>query len=160
MSPEDLHDDPDETLPEILIAGLRRQTRAPFPVNPDRDTALRRSIRAHFAHRAWWRRRWWRAAAGVAGVAAALLLAVVLRPDVEDGSGVMGSAARSATAGDVDGNGRVDILDAFALARSIETGIVSGRFGSVGLLDQNGDGNVDRDDVEIVARAAVALRKG
>ena len=53
---------------------------------------------------------------------------------------------------DIDGSGRVDILDAFALARhlehvqSVETN-----------WDVNQDGRLDRADVNAVAMAAVRL---
>jgi len=53
---------------------------------------------------------------------------------------------------DIDGNGRVDILDAFRLARSIEA-----RGPADPTWDLNGDGRVDRDDVDLVAYAAVSL---
>ena len=53
---------------------------------------------------------------------------------------------------DIDRNGRVDILDAFALARQIEAG--SGRLPDG---DINGDGVVDAGDVDAIALKAVAL---
>jgi hypothetical protein len=53
---------------------------------------------------------------------------------------------------DVNGDGRVDILDAFVLARRVESGPTPGR-----RLDLNRDGRVDRADVELVAAAAVRL---
>ena len=56
---------------------------------------------------------------------------------------------------DIDGNGRVDILDAFRLARSIEArGPVDRKW------DLNGDGRVDQADVDLVACAAVRLDQG
>lgn len=56
--------------------------------------------------------------------------------------------------GDVNGDGRVDILDAFVLAKAVEAGAAAGEW------DLSGDGRVDRADVERVARAAVAVRGG
>jgi hypothetical protein len=56
---------------------------------------------------------------------------------------------------DIDSNGRVDILDAFRLARNIESR------GPADLKwDLNGDGLLDRKDVDAVAFAAVRLDKG
>ena len=53
---------------------------------------------------------------------------------------------------DVDRSGRVDILDAFALARRIQQGTAGG-------FDLNRDGVVDKLDVDLVAAQAVRLRK-
>ena len=53
---------------------------------------------------------------------------------------------------DIDGSGRVDILDAFALARHLKRGrLVEAD------LDINQDGRLDRVDVDAVAMAAVRL---
>ena len=59
------------------------------------------------------------------------------------------SAMRAA---DIDGNGTVDILDAFTLARHLET-----RSPTDPAWDLNGDGLVDRADVDAAAAAAVAI---
>ena len=56
---------------------------------------------------------------------------------------------------DFDRDGRVDILDAFALARRIEEGGESSR-----RWDLNEDGAVDRRDVDAIAMAAVSLERG
>lgn len=56
---------------------------------------------------------------------------------------------------DIDKNGEVNILDAFKLAKQIQ---------SPGELDKkwdiNGDGNINQGDVDLVASAAVSLNKG
>jgi hypothetical protein len=58
-----------------------------------------------------------------------------------------------AVAGDVDGSGTLDILDAFALARAVE------RDGGTPTRDHdfNGDGRVDRQDADWLAQRAVSL---
>jgi len=56
---------------------------------------------------------------------------------------------------DVNHDGRVDILDAFALARQLKQAKVSDLH-----LDLNGDGVVDERDMEIIASEAVKLDKG
>ena len=74
---------------------------------------------------------------------------------------------------DLDGNGRVDILDAFRLARHVESrgpGQVAwasrpwvqnhGQDARATDWDINGDGQVDRDDIDAIAFAAVRLDKG
>lgn len=57
--------------------------------------------------------------------------------------------------GDIDGNGRIDILDAFALARHIER-----KEKTAAGWDVNADGRIDRRDVDAVARIAVRLNGG
>jgi hypothetical protein len=56
---------------------------------------------------------------------------------------------------DIDQNGRLNILDAFKLARNIEAGLHLER-----TWDINGDGLVNREDVDKVAFAAVSLDRG
>ncbi len=58
-----------------------------------------------------------------------------------------------AVAGDVDGSGTLDILDAFALARAVERDGGTPTRGH----DFNGDGRVDRQDADWLADRAVAL---
>jgi len=55
---------------------------------------------------------------------------------------------------DVNGDGRVDVIDAYVLARSLEGGRPAAQW------DQNHDGRVDRTDVDRIAFAAVSLRSG
>jgi hypothetical protein len=55
---------------------------------------------------------------------------------------------------DVNRDGRVNILDAFQLAREIRSGTELPR-----ALDVNGDGVVDQADAEAVAAEAVSLEK-
>jgi hypothetical protein len=83
-------------------------------------------------------RRTWRP---VAAAAAALLIGAVAW-----------FALRPAVPGDVDRSGRVDIIDAYALAVRIR----SGQFDTA--YDLNGDGKVDDQDVEEIARRSVAIR--
>ncbi|MHC4768661.1 MAG: dockerin type I domain-containing protein [Planctomycetota bacterium] len=66
----------------------------------------------------------------------------------------MASVPAPAVAGDLDRSGRVTILDAFALARQLD----SGRSPSAG--DLNGDGLIDRADVDAIAMLAVRLPEG
>jgi predicted anti-sigma-YlaC factor YlaD len=61
--------------------------------------------------------------------------------------------ASPVVAADIDGSGSVDIIDAFSLALSVES---NGGDGGKGDID--GNGIVDRGDVEAVARMAVALK--
>ncbi len=58
------------------------------------------------------------------------------------------------TPSDLDHNGRVDILDAFHLARQLDADIAP----AAG--DINSDGRIDRADVEAIAMKAVTLTQG
>lgn len=57
----------------------------------------------------------------------------------------------ASVARDLDGNGRVDILDAFAIAREIQSGRNQPGF------DINGDGRLTQADVNEIAQRAVTL---
>ena len=61
-------------------------------------------------------------------------------------------ALRPSIPGDVDRSGRVDIVDAYALAVRIRSGQLDAAY------DLNGDGKVDDQDVDEIARRSVALR--
>ena len=95
--------------------------------------------------------------------AAAVIMWVVFNPfvtpDVEDSARFesVGPLATRELADhrDIDGNGRVDILDALALARRIKDNRAAEQS-----WDFNGDGAIDHSDVDTVARSAVRLNKG
>lgn len=101
-------------------------------------------------------RRW----GGLAVIAAAItivfglqfLLQELANPD-RDKSPI--TAAQLAKQEDIDGNGRVDILDAFVLAKQI--GVQSTLNAT---WDINGDGVVDRKDVDAIAQTAVRINGG
>ncbi|HWY75080.1 MAG TPA: dockerin type I repeat-containing protein [Verrucomicrobiae bacterium] len=62
---------------------------------------------------------------------------------------------RATATEDLNHDGKVDILDAFQLARDIKSGnTIPAR------LDLNGDGRVDAADVALIARKAVSLEQG
>lgn len=87
------------------------------------------------------RLRIFRRAAVAAAVAAVILAGLTLRTG-------------PALPEDIDRNGRVDILDAFTLARRLENNAdLKTKW------DFNNDGQVDREDVDLVAMAAVRLEE-
>ncbi len=92
-----------------------------------------------------------RLAAAAAGIALFLLVARL----VTQRSGPVPRPAPVVKAADpafdVTGDGSVNILDAFRLARLLEGE------GAAGAWDANGDGRVDRADVETIAMRAVRL---
>ena len=61
----------------------------------------------------------------------------------------------TAMAEDLNGDGQVDMLDAFALARELQQGQTPRP-----QLDLNGDGVVDERDVQVLANRAVSLEAG
>jgi len=133
------------SMPPGVIAGLE-----------ELDETVLRAAEDHFAGRlpsqvsAGGRLRWrW---AGL-GVAAGLLLGVIwlsMQPANRVDTPVI-----AVRAGDVDGSGRIDILDAFTLAREVKMGLaVDPRH------DLSGDGRIDQRDIDLIAREAVTLPKG
>ena len=93
----------------------------------------------------------WRIAAAAAVIILAFSLDLTKQPDQKTDSFLLSKAQ----AEDIDHNGRVDILDAFKLARHIESADHTET-----KWDLNGDGLIDRSDVDMVAFAAVRLDKG
>jgi hypothetical protein len=141
----------DETpeAPEPLVRDLRALYGQAAGVPREVDEAILRMARRQLVRRPRVLVLRWAAAAAMA---ACVLLAVLLTVPGRRGP-VAAPAERLALAReDLDGDGRVDILDAFSLARAIESGNVRR-----GDWDFNGDGLVDRRDVDAVARAAVKL---
>ncbi len=123
----------------------------PEPAPTHIDRAIAEAARRHFAKPS--RRLWWLRWTVPATAAAAVVLACVwwIGPD----SRQTPSAQATIAAEDIDRNGKVDILDAFQLAKHIEAGLPTEK-----LWDLNGDGVVNRQDVDTVALAAVRLKKG
>ncbi len=91
----------------------------------------------------------------VAAAAAVVIFAFSLDLTEEPAPTVDYADVAKAGAVDFDRNGRVDILDAFKLARQIELASNT----EIG-WDINGDGLVNRADVDVVAMAAVRLDRG
>lgn len=94
--------------------------------------------------------RWAVAAAAAACVLVAI--SFLMKPSLQ--STRRAARAPAQTTNDFDGNGRVNIVDAYQLARTLEE---TGRAGDD--WDLNGDGTVDSDDVERLAMAAVRLKR-
>ena len=140
-------------LTEDLDALFKPQLSVP----PEVDRAILDRAGRHFVGRKTTKRtrfRWvslWK----VAATAAVVVFAFSLNLNEKPAPTLHRAVLAKAGAVDFDRNGRVDILDAFKLARQIE--LASNRGAD---LDINGDGLVDRGDVDTVALAAVRLDKG
>ena len=155
--------EPEAVAPQGLAEDLAGLYETDVPVPPEVDEAIVAMAHKQFAPRN--RRavvvpfrpayRW--AAAGV--LAAAAVLALVVLPEWLGRPLQHARRARIATAQetareDVDGSGEVDILDAFTLARHIESGAPQ-----TAEWDMNGDGTLNRADVDMIASAAVSLER-
>ena len=141
--------DPREPLPMVppaLAADLEALNAAP-PVPADVDQLIvmnaERALDAQ-ARRRQNRFRIQRLAAAAAAVAVFTLVGSLIARRM---------AVRPRSAADVDGNGVVNILDAYRLAKRLDAP-------GQGAFDVNGDGNVDRADVDAIAMRAVRLGGG
>jgi hypothetical protein len=159
-----------ESLPRVreqLAADLKRLYRPPGAVPAEADRVILERAREHFAthgqSQAQPRRRIrvvFRRVVRVAAVAAVLVIAFLIFPTrLSEQSTVKSPPApmqtKAASNEDIDHNGRVNILDAFAMARSLEKQDTTEKH-----WDFNGDGVVDRRDVDVVAYAAVRIPEG
>jgi hypothetical protein len=147
--PGDQSDDRNEALeaPARLVAALRQVPGEKIFVPRTTDEAVLRAARTHLSRARKPVFTWWRLAPWAAGAAVAILLLFLSLNAPRPAS----SFARE----DVNHDGTVDILDAFALAKKLEVGTSAD-----GGIDLNGDGKVDQQDVATLAAQAVSLEKG
>lgn len=137
--------------PRALGEDISKLYESPIAVPPEVDDKIAEAADAHCeAVRARRRIRRW----GLAAAVAAACFLVVWVYDTARGPKTQ-PAPRAPIAGvrDIDRNGRVDILDAFALARSIKQGHHLDP-----TWDVNQDGTINQDDVDAVARLGVMAR--
>lgn len=137
------------TLPAAVAAELRSLAEPDLFVPAELDARILAASRDHLGgvRQRGVAARWLIGAAAAAG----LLFAAWL------GWAPPGAPPAPVARGDLDGDGRVDVLDAFLLARALDGQTALPQRGDV-----TGDGAVDRRDVDAIARLAVALppRKG
>ena len=135
--------------PARLVRGLQRLQNKPLFVPGAIDETILRRARQQFSKAT--KKKWrWPILIPSFGLAAAILLALALwsRPHTQTPTGQF---ARE----DVNHDGKVDILDAFALARQLND-----RAKGPSAVDMNGDGVLDERDVELIAAQAVSLGRG
>jgi len=167
---EHFDEDLDLRISPKLSEDLNTLFKPQFSVPPELDRAImdqanRRLVQRHWRHRVFHHISIWR----IAAAAAVIIFAFSLNLTQKPGPSTSRTVLVKTQAVDIDRNGRVDILDAFKLARYIEsadrtkthlspvsrTGQALRKQG----WDINGDGLVNRNDVDSVALAAVRLDK-
>ena len=154
-TPDNNQNRQDEALeaPPRLVAALQRLPRALIFIPPTADEAVLRAARRQLEGLRRSRPVWFRFMPWVAAAAAVILLLALPQYFKHQAPSAVGSSAF--TRWDLNQDGRVDILDAFALARQLKQG------GAVSpQLDLNGDGVVDERDVAAIAARAVKLERG
>ncbi len=136
-------------LPDELADRLSAMHDAQLFVPPDIDQAILAKARAKFGVIPQDQsRRWLRLAAPLAAAASIALGIWVVWPSATPSI----TSPSIVIAGDIDQNGSVDILDAFALARRLDAGQpVPADW------DMTADGRVDRADVLAITTIAVSL---
>lgn len=149
-------DDQFEDLPDALVSDLRATYgRTSTTVPPTVDAAILHEARAAFARR----RRFQLALRGFGAVAAAAAIIALALPLIRSANTTKRVAKAPVQTQlisvvpaneDVDGSGKVDILDAFVVAKLIET---KNQIDET--YDVNHDGKVDQADVDRIAVAAV-----
>jgi hypothetical protein len=151
--PHQLESDGPE-LPAGLAAALRGMFDPAPAVPPAVDEAILHDARSGFSRR----RRFSLAVRWVGSAAAAAAAVAIVAVVLHRGRPVAHVAVNAlpAVPGDVDASGRVDMLDAFLLARKLDANAPAGGKAD----DVNGDGVVDRRDVDAVAAMAVRLPGG
>jgi len=176
MQNEDYKDENLEAPPR-LIAALRQLPREPVFVPPTLNEGLMKAARQHLDRSEKKRIGWFRLlpwSVATAGLAAVLFLVYPRAKESRTGStfsrstkSVQRGSENTGESGvqwrpngladvreDLNGDGKVDILDAFMLAKKLQ-----GAPSSDLQLDVNGDGVIDRRDVESIAAHAVSLEK-
>jgi hypothetical protein len=156
-----MFDDADPSTPRprpTLSRDLSAIYPTPFDVPATIDRGILNDARAHLARHVRRRRvmRWSIGLGGAAAAAAVLLAVFVNRADraTRQLASVQGAppAAARVLPGDINGDGRVDVLDALVLSHRLQSNE------STPLAqDVNHDGTVDARDVDAIALAAVRL---
>ena len=156
QTPRDRQQPEDGSLeaPPALLSALKRVPSEPIFVPRAMDENILRTARRHLEGPREPRFNWLRFLPWVAAAAAAVVM-LGLVPQFFKKADSTGTRATGFVREDLNHDGRVDILDAFALARQLK---------SVPKpppqMDVNGDGIVDERDVATVAAQAVQLPKG
>lgn len=163
-------DSPEDQLPHEVVAALRERHGPGGEIPNSVSDAILANANAHLsqishpqkAEKSNSRFRWVAWSSGTIAAAALLFALMPSGPQQSDLSRSMVAdannfamqelAGEGLLSGDIDQSGRIDILDAFALARQVNS---DAEYSSQ--WDQNGDGRMDQDDVDLIALSAVTL---
>lgn len=165
---------PEDHLPQEVVDALRQSNGPPANIPESLNEAILADAQTHLSrisrraapapkpHRLRW------VAWSTGTLAAALLLFALLPETPEAEWPLVGASSDTAPTlqretavastttdfhtRDIDGNGQINILDAFALARTMNSGDINGV-----RWDQNDDGQLNQADVKLVALTAVTL---
>jgi hypothetical protein len=161
MNPELDKSSNDPEMPPSLLGDLQAIYRTPV-VPAAVDASIRNRARVYFASqrriRLWV--RWAGSAAAVLVLGAGLWLALLrdnAKPMASANHGAGADALRPASPPlleDIDHNGRVDVLDAFAVARGLKARQTQPAW------DVDHNGVVDQRDVDQIANRAVRVKGG
>ena len=145
--PDRIPQDDDPQAPPKLVAALKDSQKRRLLVPLAIDEAVLGRASEHLKHHAK-RRPHWKSLAPWAAIAASLTFGALCVHTLSK----RGIKSASFVGEDFNRDGRVDILDAFGLARQIESGAtIEARW------DINGDGQVSRADVQAIAVRAVSV---
>ncbi|MCP3906226.1 MAG: hypothetical protein GY715_21595 [Planctomycetes bacterium] len=137
--------------PVDLGDALRRLYEPETTVPADVDRSLRAAFDEHFAAQPVVTTiRWWTRPAAIAAIVLVGLAVWAVVPRTAPHARIPTAIVDRA---DVDRSGKVDILDAFDLARGLQAGLAL----DPALHDVNTDGVVDARDVDVIACRAVSI---
>jgi hypothetical protein len=161
--PNTRRDDEEPKAPAKLVTALKEPSARRVFVPPSTDAAVIRAARQYIARSPTSLSPSAGARAGVRRIFMRLLRPWLLWPTVATACLALAGLAyftsrsphQSFAREDLNRDGRVDILDAFQLAREIQSGA-----NSTPPADLNNDGIVDRRDAELIATQVVKLEKG
>ncbi len=156
QAPDNSQPDQDEVLeaPPRLVAALKTLPQERLFVPPTLDESILRAARKHLepprrVRQGWFQWMPWTVAA------AAMLVLLVSIPQFSKQKAHRTVRDSSLARWDLNHDGRIDILDAFTLARQLKAGTTPTL-----QFDLNGDGVVDERDVAALAARAVKLDRG